>query len=175
MRSLGRARPAVSPEAFCRAHSKRDFDVIVGLMKSDFALNMRMRIGLVSSGGPEGAPCWIEMPGEMPLCGTEAFRKTLVTMYVQRSFLEEAPLGSIIVAVAHEMSHVVLNTTQHELRRKEQAVDLTAMLLGYRDFFVRDSFYETYESDLIYERTTTTHIGYLTHEERCYAADLMCR
>jgi hypothetical protein len=175
MRSFGRARPAVNPDALRKLHANGDFDAMVALMKADFALKMRLRIGRVNSYGPENCPSWIEMPKEMPMYGTEAFRKTLVTMYIQKSFLKEAPCGSIVVAVAHELSHVVLNSTQHELRHKEPAVDLTAMLLGYLDFFLEDSFYTTCETNPIYEITTTKHIGYLTHEERGYAANLMCR
>lgn len=175
MRSFGKARPAVNQDAFHRLHAAGDFDGMVARMKADFALGMRLRIGRVNSGGPKNAPCWIDIPDQMPMYGTQAFRNTLVTMHIQKAFLAEAPSGSIVVAVAHELSHVVLDATQHELRHKEPVVDLTAMLLGYQDFFLQDSFYTTRESNPIYEKTTKTHIGYLTHEERFYAADLMCR
>jgi hypothetical protein len=193
-KSFGRARPAVSETAFRELHARKDYNGMVALVKKNLCLGMRLRIGYVNSGGPAHAPCWIGIPENMPSYGTQDFRNCMLTMHIRKSFLAEAPYGAIVVAIAHELSHVVLDATQHPLRKIEPAVDLTAMLLGYRDFFLQDSFYvatnnrrmapgaqnDTLASLLSYfearlEGVDIGAIGYLTHEQRCYAAQLMCQ
>jgi len=43
--------------------------------------------------------------------------------------------------IAHELSHIVLSEIGHPLADSEEAVDLTAMLLGYRDIYVATAKY----------------------------------
>jgi len=131
----------------------------------------------------------------MPLYGTRAFQDQTLTMYIRKSFIEKAPFGAFVTAASHELSHVVLKAVNSPLYSREEAVDLTAMLLGYRHFFLRDSQYESIKElpaepqswweDVIGYLTSraripeadiavTSHfLGYLSHEERKYANWIM--
>jgi hypothetical protein len=74
---------------------------------------------------------WIEIPENMPYYGTEAFKKVTLRMFLRKSFLATSTYEKAAIAIAHELSHVVLESIRHPLRKEEKAVDLTAMLLGF--------------------------------------------
>ena len=57
-------------------------------------------------------------------------------MFIKKSFLDEDRFEQVVMAIAHELSHIVLHGLNHPLRECEVAVDLTAMILGYRDFYL---------------------------------------
>lgn len=172
---------------------RRDCIEVARYIKGYLLLDMRLRIGFVNSGGPANAPAWIIMPDPMPIYGTRDFREQTVVMYIRKQFLLEAPSGTVVRVMAHELSHVLLNAVRHPLRRQEEAVDLTAMLLGFRNVFIRHSVYRIfYELQLSshprkwYERLFNTkkacnvdivrcEVGYLSREEREYAAGIMER
>jgi hypothetical protein len=52
-------------------------------------------------------------------------------MFISKEFAGTTPYYQFAMAVAHELSHVVLDAINHPLRKEEKAVDLTAMLLGF--------------------------------------------
>jgi hypothetical protein len=103
--------------------------------------------------------------------------------------LEGERYEKVVTAIAHEMSHIVLNGLDHPLREHEEAVDLTAMLLGYRDFYVAGAEYsETGPSRFlnklgaeikrVFSGDGTREyrwLGYLTPQEVCFAAKQMGR
>lgn len=91
----------------------------------------------------------------------------MVRCYVRKEFIQRAPCGTLVLALSHELSHIALRAIGHSLLAVEEAVDLTAMFLGFKDYFIK---YSIYESD-----TSTFRIGYLTREEYVYAASLMAR
>jgi hypothetical protein len=98
--------------------------------------------------------------------------------------LNENKFEKVVMAIAHELSHVVLDAVGHRLRECEEAVDLTAMLLGYRDVYLAGSEYlevrpaSAWESFRLSLRSrflgvqtrTFQSLGYLTPEEVRYAA-----
>jgi hypothetical protein len=59
----------------------------------------------------------------------------------------------VAIAIAHELSHVVLDSIRHPLFREEKAVDLTAMLLGFRRLYLSGA------------HTEKGQIGYLSEAE----------
>ncbi|MES2931291.1 MAG: hypothetical protein V4682_01160 [Patescibacteria group bacterium] len=156
----------------------------------DLGLDMRLRVGYVNSGGPEGAPAWISCPVPMPLYGTREFRSSLVTVYIRKDYLEQASFAMLVSTMAHEMCHAVLNGMRHVLRLQEEVVDLTAMILGYREFYLTSIEKVTVETmppglqafmqrlnmasfssfEVEYEERS---FGYLTARELRYAASLM--
>ena len=148
-------------------------------VKSTLHLDIKLALGLVNSGGPKNAPAWVEMPSLMPLVGTPAFRALTVPVYIRKSFIEESLFEQVVLAMAHELCHVVLNATSHPLRQQEEAVDLTAMLLGFRDFYVtgcqrRVEMYVPHPHEAVWEKRHITYShGYLTIEEVGYAAEYM--
>jgi hypothetical protein len=152
-----------------RLHAEQKFTDLVGAIRKIMNLSMRLRVGLVNSGGIN-APAWIEKPVPMPMYGTSEFNRTLVTMYLRKSFLAEFRFEAIVCAIAHELAHVVLSSTNHALQYSEEAVDLTAMILGFRDFY-RISSAPTISADgrhRVFER-----FGYLSVNEINYAANVI--
>lgn len=146
-------------------------------------LDLRIRVGLVNEGGPEGAPAWVSAPKPMPRFGTAEFKKTLVTVLLRKSFIRSHIFEQVAIVIAHELAHVVLFGISHQLQETEEAVDLTAMLLGYGDLYVAGSFVEVVPIGFWprfglfveknferIERRTYRTLGYLTPEEVRYAA-----
>lgn len=86
-----------------------------------------------------------------------------------------------VMAIAHELSHIVTSSIQHRLQRYEEATDLTAMYLGYRHFYVTGVVYEVRPREqergfwerienLLHGTNATMHrFGYLSQEEVEYA------
>jgi hypothetical protein len=82
-------KPAVDTGEFRVLFAKRDFTGLIGAIKTGFALDLRMRVGFVNSGGSPTAPAWIHLPKPMPPYGTEGFRRALATMYVRKYVRKE--------------------------------------------------------------------------------------
>jgi hypothetical protein len=168
IRQLGfTVRDPVRHKALRELHAKKDYGGMVASIRSHMKLNMRLRVGLVNQGGPN-APAWVEKPEPLPAYGTAQFKQTLVTIYIRKAFIEMHSFEAVVCAMAHELSHVVLSATCHVLERSEEAVDLTAMMLGYRDFYrlaSRSEVTDDYIIDHLY--------GYLSPEEVTYAANIL--
>jgi hypothetical protein len=117
--------------------------------------------GSANTGSVKDAPAWVTIPPEMPPYGGKAFREMRLDMYLRKSFLAQSAYDQIAIAVAHELSHIVLDSIEHRLRRCEKAVDLTAMLLGFRSLYGSGSNKESRS-----QQTVTIHqLGYLTSNE----------
>ena len=190
--ALGGVRPLIAPEKLREMHKKKNFVSMVHYIRTTLKLDLRIRVNFVNSDGPTQVPACINMPATMPPYGTSAFRKTTITIYIQKTFLKQRPFETIVSAIAHELSHVVIEAIGHKLENQEEAVDLTAMVLGYRNFFRIGCHYEEdIESvqkrrhlcktiyalpNLIFGKKmiTRTHtFGYLTIDEINFAADIM--
>ncbi len=178
--SLGAVRRPVSEEKLRALYDAKDYAGLVGYIQRTLHLDMRVRLGLVNKGGPN-APAWVARQTPMPGYGTAAFRQLTVTIYIRKSFLQEGTFEEAVLASAHELCHIVLDAVGHPLHEKEEAVDLTAMLLGFRDFYVTGCYSErkkTYalpdcffgQREEVYQIIRT---GYLTPEEVSYAAQYM--
>lgn len=175
--SFGPVRPSIAEDELQLLYNRRDYAGMANHIRNILHLDMRVFLGLVNSGGPN-APAWIAVPAVMPLFGTPAFKRLAVTMYLRKSFLAGSCFDGVVCAIAHEFCHVILDATIHPLRLQEEAVDLTAMLLGFRDFYVtgcrsvRDA--SSREDILAGSRVSEIRTqGYLTYEEVGYAAEYM--
>ena len=106
---------------------------MLGWIKNSMRLNLRVGLRIVDR--PETSPpMWIETPKAMPIYGTAEFNNVRAIVNVRRDILETKPFPWIVAGFAHELSHVVLFSMGHELQHDEKAVDLTAMILGYRRY-----------------------------------------
>ncbi len=155
-------------------------------------LDLKITYARVRSGGPKDAPAWIQISKNLPLWGTSAFRESRVVLFVRNEFVAEAPWGTFVAGIVHELSHVVLDATRHQFREVEPVVDLTGMFFGYHEFFlnhttyvrnvhtesnVEKGFFEAYAKKILESLLNTTHseeyvevrAGYLSCEEIAYA------
>jgi hypothetical protein len=180
--SLGGVKP-VDEKQLRELFSRQDYPGMVKIIRDNMNLDLRVRVGLVNEGGPMDAPAWVSAPKPMPRFGTAEFQQTLVTVFLRKSFVNRHSFEEVVIAIAHELSHIVLFGIGHPLQECEEAVDLTAMLLGYRDLYIVGCFCEVRPAS-IWERLnrvinawvtgvgrrTYRTFGYLTPEEVRYAA-----
>jgi hypothetical protein len=152
--------PPISVRKLKALHAARDYDGMVRFIRSAMNLDVRLLIGWVNSGGPNQAPAWVEMPQEMPYYGTPEFKKLSIKMFIRKEFLENR-YDKVAIAIAHELSHVVLDSIHHPLRKEEKVVDLTAMLLGFSRLYMRAA------------HTSNLKLGYLTPEELKTASHIL--
>lgn len=176
--SFGKLRNPVAEEELRALYDAGEYGRMVHHIQTALHLDLTVRLGLVNSGGPN-VPAWIVGAHSLPMYGTAAFRQREVTMYVRKTFLAEVPFDTVVTAIAHELCHVVLYSTQHPLRYQEEAVDLTAMLLGFRDFYVTGCRIvrrqQLSQADQLagYQAYQVSSVGYLTQEEISHAATYM--
>jgi len=145
-------------------HRRKDYEGMVRLIRRAMNLDVKLRVAWVNSGGPKGfesAPAWVLMPERMPYYGTPEFKKLTLEVFIRKSFLEQNSYTKAAVAIAHELSHVVLDSIQHPLRREEKAVDIAAMLLGFSDLYRRAAIEKRYFRG----RIEISGLGYLTEAE----------
>ena len=169
--SYGSIRVPVDDIEFERMFTARDFVGMAAAVKRVLRMDARLILVLINNdyeGRPHG-DVWVKRPHPMAPFGSVAFRQTLVTVYVRKSFIARVSFDSYVLALAHEMCHVILDATGNPLRQIEEVVDLTAMLLGFRDFYVTGCYMFHEAVDASYEE----RIGYLSQEEISYAAQAM--
>jgi hypothetical protein len=77
--------------------------------------------GAANKGEHKDSPAWIELPLDMPHYGTQAFKELTIKMFFRKEFFEQA-YDEAAAAVAHELSHIVLESTRHPLRSCEKVV-----------------------------------------------------
>jgi hypothetical protein len=175
--SLGGGRPPVARKQLWVMYREKNYTGIVKFVRDSMNLGLRIRVGLSNVDSRTHAPAWVQMPSPMPPLGTPEFKQTLATVFLSKSFLSRANFDQVVLAVAHEISHIVLNSTNHPLRDQETAVDLTAMVLGYRDFYVGGCESVRIERRWFSRLETHAHqlYGYLTPDEVRYADRILAR
>lgn len=172
---LRQALPHVPPipvRALKSLHKVRDYEGMVRLIRSTMNIEVRLIVGWVNSGahsGMERAPAWVQTPVPMPYYGTAAFKATTIRVFIRKSFLEQSTYDKAAIAIAHELSHVVLDSIRHPLRREEKAVDLTAMLLGFSRLYVSASHTEERHGNTV----TRRQLGYLSPPELLAASRIL--
>lgn len=166
---FGGVKPPVNTKELWSLFLKQDFAGLVGVIKSHFHLDLRMRVGFVNSGGDPNSPAWIRRPTPIPPYGTAAFRSVMATLYIRKDFLCQMPFETVVFCIAHEMAHLALDATGHPLREDEEVVDLVAMLSGFAELYVKGKNYQKVRSS----GTTMYTFGYLPADDVDRAAALM--
>lgn len=163
--------PPVPTRDLKRLHRKEDYEGMVRLIRNVMNLDVRLRIGWVNSGGPEEAPAWVSVPPEMPRYGSKEFKDATILLFIRKSFLERSTYAQATIVIAHELSHIVLDSIQHPLRENEKAVDLTAMLLGFSALYHRAAY--SMERVDFFNNPTWRRLGYLTPIELVTASRIL--
>jgi hypothetical protein len=178
-RDLRQHLPLVKPIATRQLevlHAARDYKGMVRLIKRAMNVETDIRVVWVSEGEAGDAsfrnsPAWIKLLKEMPPYGSEAFRQLRIDIFLRKSFLDQSQFDEISMCIAHELSHLVLESIGHPLRECEKAVDLTAMMLGFHKLFVTG----THKEMRLNNRIEIRELGYLTLEEVREAARIIER
>jgi hypothetical protein len=134
--ALGRVSAPISTPTLRQLYRDADYPRMLGWIKNQMRLDLRVGLRVVDSNNAR-TPMWIEIPRPLPAFGSQEFKQTRVIVNVRKEVLEKDPFEFIVASFAHELSHVVLFAINHPLQDSERAVDLTSMILGYRDFVIR--------------------------------------
>ena len=116
------------------------------------------------------ANAWISLPETMPYYGTSAFKDQKLDIFILKSYRDASTYDEFARTVSHELSHVVLESIQHPLRREEKAVDLTGMLLGFSDIY-RTASHTVRWVDANHQRHS--QLGYLSKSEMDVACGIL--
>jgi hypothetical protein len=152
-------------------HGKGDLSAIVKLVRGTMNINVHVALHWTSERSPTGspnAPAWITRPQTMPYYGSAAFKDVKAEMFIRKQFARASPYHQFAMAVAHEFSHIILDSINHPLRNEEKAVDLTAMLLGFSYLYRKGA--HTIEQ-VSYNGFRRQSLGYLSERE----VDAACR
>ena len=164
--SFQRPRADVAEESLKQAFEERRYADMLEEIKQTMQVGCRVRLA-VHSGRPNGDLTWIKRPTPFPRCGTTTFRNLCMPIFVHEQDLRIVPFAAFASAVAHEFAHIVLESTRHPLLDSEEAVDITAMILGFRSLGIRGNVYSYHEPnrDLV-----TVTAGYLNPSETRYVS-----
>ena len=165
-------RTPIKEDELQRLYDDRNYAGMVYVIQQVLGLDLKLELGLVRSGGPKNAPAWVELLKPMPVYGTLQFRQSTIQVFMRNSFLASVGFEVVVIAIAHELCHIVLSSIDSHLFMQEEAVDLSAMMLGFRDFYTTATGKKHYmgppSNDIFVER-----YGYLSADEIWYAAQLM--
>src|SRR3984893_6810730 len=167
--------PPIPVDALYSLHKAQDYKGMVQFIKKWMKIEgVTIRVvwvpdGAANSETQEDRPACVFLPPNMPFFGTKAFSEMTLEMRFRKSFLERSTYDQVAITMAHELSHVVLDSIAHPLRRVEKAVDLTAMLVGFRVLY-QIACYKEFDSERI---VTTKGLGYLSPAEVNLANDII--
>jgi hypothetical protein len=164
--------PPVPVKALKALRAQRDYKGMIRLIKTAMNVEPDLRIlwvpeGVATDESRRDAPAWVNLPAEMPTYGSAAFKELRLDICLRRSFLDQSTYDQIAIVIAHELSHIVLSSIKHPLRECEKAVDLTAMLLGFRRLYVSGCDRTLGNNEL--------HLGYLDVREVMSAHNILAK
>lgn len=164
----GGAVQGINPRTLKKLYKERNFAAMLGWIKNSMRLDLRIGLRVVED-DKHKRPMWIEWTNRIPSIGTMDFRSTRVIVSATHDVLSK-PFNWIVAGFAHELAHVVLSSLNHPLQENEKAVDLTAMILGYKKFIMTAYRTTTEWVDINRTMNRTELLGYLTIAERRFAA-----
>lgn len=143
---FGPLRPEVSLEHALAIYNIEKLAGLVRFVARKFFIHGMpiIRMGLVRKGGGD-APAWVVPLGNVPMHGTEAFRRTKFTLCIRQKYIEEAPFSTLVSTISHEMAHIVLLSVGRQCPHDEKEVDLIAMYFGFSEIHERGKNYQVRE------------------------------
>ncbi len=147
---FGPPRPAVAVQTVQSAYNENGLKGIVLRVKSDLRITCKVFVVTVNEGGSESRFAWVRThPQILPPYGTKEFERSWVTVSLSRALQATADKRLVAFAIAHEFSHVILDSTGHPHRTNEKVVDFTAMWLGYAEFYQHHRKNNSVQTDII--------------------------
>ncbi len=173
-KSLGKPHEPASAEALRKYFAERAYAKLAGLIRSELKISARVRLGLVKSGGPATTNFWARIPYPVPPYGTEAFTRSVITLFLRKSFLESLPFELLVIGIAKPLTGFLLKSIGSRVADDEAAVDVAAMFLGYSDFYLKAWTHNSV--DLLAHNLLMLNIydpADLTEKEAVYTADIL--
>lgn len=117
--------------------------------------------------GVAGITAQVSIPQSLPMFGSSALQDYPIRVRVSENCHEHPE--TFVAIMAHELSHILLTSLWHPQKDSELHVDLTPILLGFRDIVRRGrkNIESTTSGSIITTHTTT--YGYLTDSQFDFA------
>ena len=129
---FGGIRNPVPHRELRKLHEDRDYRGMLEFIRKDLGLKTRIKVKIVQAKDSTHKAWFEAKPND--IFGIASPRKP-VMIQLQRSFLQERDFEAEVVVMAHELSHLMLFAKADPLCVCEEAVELTAMVLGYRKYY----------------------------------------
>lgn len=110
---------------------------------------------------------YVNIPSDIPMYGSDRFNRMTFMIYISKS--ATIRYETFVYTLAHEMSHIVLNSMHHKCKESEEATDLLVMVKGFSRI-MKDCIHD-YECAGDYEPDGYTRINYNRTITRGYLGD----
>jgi len=105
----------------------------------------------------------ILIPRNLPRIGTETLKLFKITIEIRACL--KSDFNKFITVIAHELSHLILNGTDHPLKDSEEATDLCSLLFGFGHFLKETNDKVLFIGNMRFQE----HLGYLSNKQRDHA------
>lgn len=105
----------------------------------------------------------IMLPVPLPKIGTSQFKQLRISVEMRESVKKH--FYTFISSIAHELSHIVMHGTNHELQDSEVATDLCMLVFGFSDFVIKGKTF----SQWTVLGNQNTEVGYLSRPQLDHA------
>jgi hypothetical protein len=120
-----------------------------------------------SGQGLQGITAQVSIPGHLPFYGTSELRDLPIQVKVIGDCRKHQEAFAAIMA--HELSHIVLQSLWHRHKDNEFYVELTAMVMGFSEAMQRGRRVVETKQEHTSVKTTTTTYGYLSDQQFDFA------
>lgn len=168
---LGKPRPPIHPGELVLLCVQKRYPEMFEAIKKDLGLTSELLVTFVEGSTIDNKGMRITIPQKMwkTMYG-KTYGESAIEVRVANEFLLQPSPGLIAFAMAHELCHLLLAIKEPRLFKRELAVDISAMLLGYRGSAFEFVNYHLMEPD---GSVRFVPNGYLTPKERKYALKLL--
>jgi hypothetical protein len=131
--------PAFNPinnQLLINDFKQKKYARLISTMKNHLKIPCRLMVKCLNypqreTGRLKGAN--ICLPEKFPLYGTKEYENLNLTLNFHKELLNN--YYSFVMMISHELSHIILYSLNHPLKKSEKATDITAIVLGFAYFF----------------------------------------
>lgn len=140
--------------------NEKKYTEIFSVMKNHMGITCRLSVKCITTKrNPSDSPATVDIPENFPLFGTSAQKNLVIKLTFYKELTDS--FFVFIMAISHELSHIVLNSVAHPLKTSEEATDITAMILGYGLYYELGN--TTFKEENF--KRYFSKLGYLSFEE----------
>lgn len=136
--ALGGVHTPVEPTKLRHLFDAKDYAGMLAEIQRTMRLHCKVQL-IEEEYPPEFSKtkgAWVHIPRSLPSYDDSAFAQACILVCInKKSPFFPFPFECLVALMAHELAHIILRAIQHPLQYSEEATDLTAMILGYANFF----------------------------------------